>query len=175
MEPCYQGSKIPTDCWNIIEHVLLTSQSQWSLPIHQHCSIGCTRCTGSESSVFKPCLWQRDSFSVLWGACPIFSHSFLSCSSTACCSEGQLSDHCSATWSHAWQLQFPISASLEPWVLFKRVLLITQQPDHRHHTSATRSSFFSDTWEYCQDVNDVYLLRALRAVCGVQEQESMHF
>lgn len=47
--------------------------------------------------------------------------------------------------------------------------------DHRHQTSATRSSLFSDTWEYCHGVNDLYLLKALRAVHGVQEQESVHF
>lgn len=91
-EPCYQGSKMPTDCWNTPEHVLLSSQSQWSLTIHQHCSVGYTRCTG-RSSVFRPRLWQRDSFSVLCGPSPIFICSFLSCCSTACCSEGWLSDH----------------------------------------------------------------------------------
>lgn len=72
-------------------------------------------------------------------------------------------------------MQFTIWASVETLVLFKWVLLITQQTGHRHQTSATRSSFFSDTREYCHGVNDLYLLKALRAVQGLQEQESVHF
>lgn len=80
-----------------------------------------------------------------------------------------------ATRSYTWQLQFAILASVETLVLFKWVLLITQQTDHSHQTSATRPSFFSYTWEYCHDVNDLYLLKALRAVHRVQEQESVHF
>lgn len=172
-EPCHQGSQIPTNCWNTSEHVLFSSQSQWSRPMHQHCSVGCARCTGQ----WVPCiqtmsLAKRLIFFLV--RCISCFHSFLF----------TLQWHCLLLWRMAvWPLlshmvthsalQFPISARVETLVLFKWVLLIMQHTDHRHQTSATRSSFFSDT--YCHGVNDLYLLKALEAVHRVQEQEVSAF
>lgn len=176
MEPCHQGSKIPTDCWNTTEHVVLRAQSQRSLPIHQHCSIGCIRCKAVSPLYSNHVFGKETNFlfcevHLLFPSIPFYPAVALLAAPK---------DDCLATlvwppWWHIRQLQFLISARVGTSVLFKWVLLITQQTDHRDQTSATRSSFFSDTWEYCHGVNDLYLLKAFRAVHWVQEQESVHF
>lgn len=118
MDPCYQGYKMTTGCWNntVYRHILLSSQSQCSLPTHPHCSTDCTRCTDAPvlSIQTTTSLAKRFIFYLVQWICWFYIFLFFTPTVAlfAALKDIYLTT-CSATWSHTQQLQFVILASSE--------------------------------------------------------------